>query len=67
MPRDLSAGENRKKAKARRAFALERLDLRQPTTPRLPAAGPVSHAVKRQDPETARAIAEFLAKKGRDK
>lgn len=65
MPRDLKAHENQKKASARRAHALARLDLREPTVPRESAAGPMSHAVKKVDPVTALAIQAFLAKKAR--
>ena len=63
MPRDLRAHENQKRARARRDHALARLDLREPTTPREAAAGPVSHAVKVMDPEAARAIEDFLRSK----
>ena len=63
MPRDPSARENRLKAKARRDNALARMDLRQPTTPRTSAAGPTSHSIKVPDPEAARAIEAFLAKR----
>lgn len=66
MPRDLKAHENQKRAQARRAYALERRDLREPSVPRAPAAGPTSHAVKARDPSVDAAIAEFLSRKGRD-
>lgn len=67
MSRDYRLHEKEKRSKARRACALARLDLREPTTPRSTAAGPTSHAVKVTDPETARAIAEFMSRKGGDK
>ena len=63
MPRDLKAHENQKRARARRDHALARLDLRQPSSPRTPAAGPTSHAVKSVDPEAAAAIAAFLTRR----
>ena len=63
MPRDHSARENRLKAKARRDHALVRLDLREPSVPRMAAAGPTSHAVKMVDPEAAAAIAAYMARR----
>ena len=64
MPRDLKAHENAKRMKARRAHALARLDLREPSSPRAPAIGPTSHAVKLVDPASAAAIEAFLSAKG---
>ena len=63
MSRDYRLHEKEKRSKARRAHALARLDLREPTTPRAPAVGAISHAVKVTDPETARAIEKFLAER----
>ncbi len=63
MPRDASARENTMKAKARRAHALARLDLRSPSVPREAASGPTSHAVKKTDMATRAAIDAFLALK----
>lgn len=60
MPRDASARENRLRSKARRAHALQRLDLRDPTSPRQPAAGPTSHAVKKINTADRAAIDAFL-------
>lgn len=60
MPRDPSARENRLTAKARRAHALARIDLRSPSVPREPAAGATSHAVKKTDIATRDAIDAFL-------
>ena len=62
MPRDLKAHEQHKKSAARRAHALARLDLREPTVPRKPAVGAFSHAVKVMDPETERLIRDALEK-----
>ena len=64
MPRDFKASENTKRAKARRQAALDRPELRGPSTPRLSAAGPTSMAVKAEDPATRRLIDEALAKRG---
>lgn len=64
MPRDYRANENQKKAKARRAHALARNELRGPSTPRTSAAGATSAPVKAADPDTARMVAEFLARRG---
>jgi hypothetical protein len=64
MPRDLRAHENQKRSKARREHALARLDLREPSSPREPATGPTSHAVKRMDPGAAAAVKKYLARKG---
>ena len=64
MPRDLKAHEHKKRTQARRMNALARLDLRQPSSPREPAFGPTSHAVKKIDMDTQRLIAEALAKRG---
>lgn len=63
IPRDFKAHENDRRAKARREFALQRRDLREPSTPRAQAAGPISHAVKVVDPETERLVAEFMERK----
>ena len=65
MPRDYSAGENARKAKARRQHALDRRELREPSAPRVAAASATSFAVKTVDDETRRMIDEALAKRGR--
>jgi hypothetical protein len=64
MPRDLKAHEQHKKSASRRAHALARLDLREPTVPRVNAVGAFSHAVKVMDPESQRLISEALAARG---
>lgn len=63
MPRDFSANENMKRAKARRQAAMLRPEILQPTVPRVSAAGPTSMAVKAEDPEIRRLIDEALAKR----
>jgi hypothetical protein len=60
MPRELRSGEKERKSKARRAFALNRLDLREPSVPRASAVGACSHAVKVMDEDSAAAIAAFI-------
>jgi hypothetical protein len=67
MPRDLKAHERQKRTAARREFALARRDLREPTTPREPATGATSHAVKVMAPDAAAAIQAFLKAKGEAK
>jgi hypothetical protein len=64
VPRDLRANESQKRSSARRAHALARLDLREPTVPRANAVGAFSHAVKVMDAETQRLISEALAARG---
>lgn len=64
MPRDFKARENQLRSKARRAHALERLDLREPSSPREPAVGPTSHAVKKINTVDQQAIDAFMAEKG---
>lgn len=63
MPRAKRAHENQRAAKARRHLALGRSELRAESSPRAPAAGPTSHAVKVPDPATAAAIEAFLSRR----
>lgn len=63
MPRARRAHENQKAAKARRVCALGRSELRVESSPRVPAIGPTSHAVKAADPATAAAVEAFLKAK----
>ena len=63
MPRDYRAAENTKRSKARREHALARLDLREESTPREPAIGVTSQAVKVMDPASAAAIEAFMSRK----
>lgn len=51
-----------KVARNRRAFAMERNEFRQASTPRASAAGTTSFAVKAADPETERLIREFIGR-----
>jgi hypothetical protein len=64
MPRDHSASENRKMARAKRSAALARTELRQPSVPRISAAGPTSAPIKAEDPETRKLIDDAIAKLG---
>ena len=63
MPKPLRSNENARRAKAGRARALERVELNQPTTPRI-AAGITSMAIKTQDPELRRLIDAAIAERG---
>lgn len=65
MPRDLKSHEHKKMARVRRDKALNRIELREPTTPRVSAAGPTSMAIKAEDPATRRMIDEAVAKRAR--
>lgn len=64
MGRPFRSNEQERKSKARREHALGRLDLREPSSPREPAASPTSHAIKARDPAMQAAIDAFLASKG---
>ncbi len=64
----LNGHQTERRARARRESALSRGELRQPTTPRVPAAGPTSMALKRQDPTDALLIEAYLrSQKGGDR
>ncbi|MDO8535059.1 MAG: hypothetical protein Q7S17_10020 [Xanthobacteraceae bacterium] len=64
MTKRRSAHAVDRQAKATHSRALARPELGQPTTPRAPAVGVTSMAVKVQDAETRRIIDEALAKLG---
>lgn len=64
MGRPFRSNERERKSKARREHALGRLELREPSSPREPAASPISHAIKRRDPGVQAAIDAFLARQG---
>ena len=63
MPRDNSSRANARHAKAKRAAALSRAELGWPTTPRRPAAGVTSMAVKAEDPAIRAMIDAAMADK----
>ncbi len=60
MPRDFRAHENAKMAKAKRQIALERNELRGPSTPHVSAAGPTSAPIKAPDPVELAMIEQFI-------
>jgi hypothetical protein len=64
MARNYRPKETMKLAKVKRQLALERHELRGPSTPHVSAAGPTSHPVKAPNVETDRMVAEFLARRG---
>lgn len=55
--------KGKKAARARRAWAMERPELRRASAPRVPAAGVTSMSIKSPDPEAARLVAEFEARR----
>ena len=63
MPRTHKAREVMRIAKAKRAHALERVELRQATVPRISAAGATSAPLKTPDPEVERMVREFKERK----
>lgn len=63
MPRDYKARENQLRAKATRARALERNELRGPSEPRRAPSGVTSAHIKTGDPEMNRLVAEALARR----
>ncbi len=64
MTKRRSAHDTDRHAKAKRSTALSRVELGQPTTPRAPAAGVTSMAVKVQDDATRKMIDVAVAKCG---
>lgn len=64
MSRNHRPGEIARMAKAKRDKALERGELRGPSEPRTPAAGPTSFALKAEDPTIRKMIDEALARSG---
>lgn len=64
MPRDYRPSERAKRCRALRAYAIDRGELREPTTEREPAAGVTSMALKARDHDTERMVREFLQKRG---
>lgn len=63
MPRDLKHHERVRRTKARRADALARIELREPSSPRVAPAAPTSFPIKAEDPEVRRMIDEALARR----
>lgn len=58
-----TANQSTRNAKAKREYALERMELRETSTPRVPAAGVTSFPVKAQDETIRRLIEAALAKR----
>lgn len=65
MGRRLTPEQSQRRAMARREGALARAELREDSTPRESAAGPVSFPVKSRDPDVDRMIREFRARSGK--
>ena len=63
MPRDNRANQNEKRAKGRRAAAIARVELGQPTVPRESASGATSMAIKAEDPKVRAMIDDALARR----
>lgn len=63
MSKSMRREQVQRRAAARRSGALARNELREPSSPREPAAGATSFPVKAVDPAVESAIAAFLAKK----
>jgi hypothetical protein len=63
MARDYSPKERAKMTKARRDHALSRVEFREPSAPREPAAGATSFAVKKTDTDVRALIDAALAKR----
>lgn len=65
MPRNLKASENAKLARSRRAFALERSELRGESEPRVAPAGPTSMPVKARSASDDLLIEAYLKQRER--
>lgn len=52
-----------RQAMAKREMALARHELSAPTAPRIPSGGPVSMAIKAEDPAVRSMVDAFLAKR----
>lgn len=66
MTKTMNHGQRMKQAQAKRAYAIQRDELRGPSVPRESAAGPVSMGVKAVAPEVRAMIdAAVAAKRGR--
>ena len=61
MTRTLKAYEREKRAKARREVALARVELREPSSPRIAPEGATSFPVKARDAGVDAAVEAFLA------
>lgn len=66
MSRQNLSHTGQKRLRARRDHALARLDLREESSPRKPAAGATSACVKVIDPELERMIAAALERRSKE-
>jgi hypothetical protein len=62
MSRPYSPSENAKKARGRRQFALNRVELRRASEPRTPASGSTSAPLKARNDHDDSLIQDFLSK-----
>lgn len=60
MTRPYSPSENAKKAKGRRQFAMDRIELRTPSVSRVPASGTTSAPLKARNDHDDALIADFV-------
>lgn len=67
MVRRYNASETTRKAKGKRQFALDRVELRAPSTPRVPASGPISAPLKARNDSDDSLIRDFMARREADK
>lgn len=65
MPRDMTHRESHKRASAKRVAALERLEFKTPSVPRVSASSAMSAPLKAEDPHLRRLIDEALARRAR--
>lgn len=65
MPRNMKQHEHAKRSRARRDSALARVEMGQPSSPRVSAVGPVSMGVKVRDASDDLLIEAYLAQKTR--
>ncbi len=67
MARNYTPGENAKRAQGRRQFALDRVEFRRPSEPRMPAAGPISAPLKARVDADDGLIRDFLKRREADR
>jgi hypothetical protein len=63
MTKRMRAHEIERRARAKRSSALARNELRQPSVPRVSAAGPTSPAIKAEDPAIRAMIDAAIAER----
>ena len=67
MTRRYNASETTRKARSKRQYALDRVELRAPSTPRIPASGPISAPLKARNDSDDALVRDFLARREADK